>query len=67
MNRMSVQDRYENDPTFRVLVEMMMSWLMNNAHYTPTELREAAMYAAYRVESLTIRRPFQFTKEGTIL
>ena len=67
MNRMSVQDRYENDPTFRVLVEMLMSWLMNNAQYTPSELREAAMYAAYRVESITIRRPFRFTEKGTLL
>ena len=59
IHRMDVRDRVDMDPVFRGLVDLLAEWLMRNPDFTPTELREAAMFAASQVEYLTIsRRPF---------
>lgn len=67
MHRMDVLDRFENDPAFRALVELMTSWLMQHSEFTPTELREAAMVAAHRVDLLTTRRAYTFDMNGTLI
>lgn len=54
-NRMSVHERFDNDPLFHSLVDVLTAFLMEHPDYTPTELREAAMVAACRVEALTLR------------
>jgi hypothetical protein len=50
----SVVDRYQTDPEFRALVDMLASQIYA-ARYTPTEIREAAIMAAIIVEARTIR------------
>lgn len=50
----SLQSRYERDPAFRNLVSMLEATL-HALHYTPSELREAVMYAATRFEMLNPR------------
>ena len=65
--RMHVLDRFDHDPAFRALVDMLTAWLMQHQDYTPTEMREAAMCAAQRVEMMTIRRVYTFDKDGTLL
>lgn len=55
LNDSSVTSRYERDPAFRHLVDMMYI-LIHEGKYTPTELREAAILAMTRYESLNIRR-----------
>ena len=68
MTRMDVVDRFENDPAFRSLTEMLTAWLLQHSDFTPTELREAAMLAAHRVDWMTMhKRRFAFTDEGTLV
>lgn len=66
-DRMGVQDRFENDPQFGALVNMLTAWLMAHPDYTPTELREAAMSAAMRAEMMTLDREFRFARDGTLI
>ena len=66
-NRMDVIDRFEHDPAFRSLVDLMTHWLLGHPDVTPTELREAAMCAASRVDAMTVRRRYVFDKDGTFL
>lgn len=47
----SLTRRYHNDVNFKMTVDMMMHTIMN-LHLSPSEVREAAMFACYRVESL---------------
>ncbi len=54
-HRMDVQDRFQHDPQFKALVDSLTHWLMSNPSCTPTELREAAMLAAHRVDMMTIK------------
>lgn len=67
-NRMSVVDRFQNDPQFKALVDLLTAWLLEHQDFTPTELREAAMCAAERVEYMTIRRAgtITFRPDGTL-
>ena len=53
----SVVDRYQTDPEFRALVDILASQIYA-ARYTPTEIREAAIMASTIVESRTIRPMF---------
>ena len=59
MTRLRSEDRYENDPVFRQLVDVIYHYLdvssENGLIVTPTDLREAAMLAAFRSESWHIR------------
>lgn len=50
-----VHERYENDARFHALVTMLEKEILA-LELSPSEIREAAMYAAYRVE---MRRPIQ--------
>jgi hypothetical protein len=40
-----MRERYNNDPHFRVLVDMMVGHI-HELNYTPSEMREAAMLAS---------------------
>lgn len=64
---MDVRDRVEQDPALKALVDLLTAWLMEHSHYTPTELREAAMYAATRVEMMTMRHTFYFDRFGNVI
>jgi len=64
---MDVIDRFEHDPAFRALVDLMTHWLLGHPDVTPTELREAAMCAASRVEAMTVRKLYVFNKDGTLI
>lgn len=48
-------ERYQHDPVFRGLVDMLRAWLYDNPDVTPTELREATMLAASLHEMEHIR------------
>jgi hypothetical protein len=50
----SVDQRYQNDAEFRQLVDMMLSF-MHQARFTPSELREAVIFAACLFEYRHIR------------
>jgi len=66
---MDVIDRFQNDPAFKSLVDLLTAWLLAHPDFTPTELREAAMMAASDVEWMVNkqRTRWEFTKEGTLL
>jgi len=53
MNLKYADDRYANDPKFHHLVRSLEA-LIENLEMTPSEIREAAVYACLRVE---VRRP----------
>jgi hypothetical protein len=53
---MSGMDRYNEDPTFHVLVDMIYAEY-ERLRYTPSEIRDAAMVAAIRFEMMHIREP----------
>ena len=55
--RLTPEDRYNSDPQFRVLVDMLHN-AIRNAQYTPTEIREDAMLAAIHHDMTTVRSPF---------
>lgn len=50
----SVTERYQTDPTFRQLVDMLYSSI-DHAQFTPSEVREAAMLAHILYEERRIR------------
>jgi len=58
----SPQEKYENDPSYRALVEMLESFI-HKCQYSPSELREAALLACIRYESLTIRPRVMFPRD----
>ena len=45
----SAESRYENDPAFHTLVDIIYKWVVEN-QYTPSEVRDAAMLAALHYE-----------------
>lgn len=47
----SLTRRYQNDVNFKSTVDMMMHVIMN-LHLSPSEVREAAMFACFRMEML---------------
>lgn len=61
---MSVRDRYQNDPKFHALVDMMHA-AIDRADFTPTEIREAAMLAQIIYEERHIR-PIVFTRNDVV-
>ena len=56
---MKVMERYHEDPAFHSLVDTLTSILLEG-RYTPTEVREAAMLAQLKYESMTPPRPVIF-------
>lgn len=62
--RMPAYERYQADPTFRALVDMLESMLeKSECAYTPTELREAVIVAATRFESRHVKPIIMRTTE----
>jgi len=55
----SVEQRYYTDAKFHTLVDMMEK-AINECQFTPSELREAAVYAAIRHEERRIQPTFPF-------
>jgi hypothetical protein len=55
----NIRSRYQNDPSFSRLVDMMRACI-ENAQFTPTEIREAAMLAQIMYEETHVR-PSIFT------
>lgn len=45
LNQLSPEERYRRDRDFAYLVDCMTA-MVDRCHYTPTELREAALLAA---------------------
>ena len=54
MNLDSARERYWNDPEFHALVDTMASWY-ERLQFTPSEMREAAVFAALLVEQRMMR------------
>lgn len=50
------REKYEHDPQYHRLVDTMLA-LISGAQFTPSEIREAAMYAAILYEQ---KRPFHY-------
>lgn len=48
------RDRYNRDPNFRSLVDLMVTFSIENK-FTPGELRDAAFMASLQFESLAVR------------
>ena len=61
----SAAQKYRDDLDFRVLVDTMMS-LLWNGKYTHSELRQAAIFAAMKVEAVRIR-PLIFDPNNYII
>jgi hypothetical protein len=55
---MSTEDRYQQDPMFHTMVDMMFNMICEKK-YTPTEMREAAMLASIMFEQHYARPPLR--------
>lgn len=68
MNSLEAQRRYENDPIFRTFVDVMRQ-MIRDLQMTPTEIRQAAIYAALLEEDLRLREMIvdmsESIKQGT--
>jgi hypothetical protein len=60
---MSPRERYANDPVFHKLVDTMIGAIMQ-CQYTPSEMRDAALFASIRYEETHVR-PRIYPKEIT--
>jgi hypothetical protein len=56
-------EKYENDNSYRQLVDMLTA-LIHQAEFTPSEIREACMLACIRNESYRRIRPVVITAEA---
>ncbi len=54
MNYPLPEDRYNRDPAFKSLVDVMHAFIQR-AEYTPTEMREAALLACIHHDRLNVR------------
>ena len=52
---MTPADKYLYDPSYHSLVDYLTAFIVN-AQFTPSELREAAIFACIRVEQLGLRQ-----------
>jgi hypothetical protein len=55
------QEKYQNDPKYRMLVDTMEN-LIHQAEFTPSEVREAAMFACIKYEYCRPPRPMFIPK-----
>ena len=62
---MKIRERYENDARFHALVDVMRNHI-EQAQFTPTEIREAAMLAQIIYEETHVRRPFIFNRDDVL-
>lgn len=65
MKRYSAEERYQNDPQFHALVDMIQHELERGT-FTPTELREAVIIAATKYEMRHLRH-FVYGPDLTII
>lgn len=65
-NRLSPADRYNRDPNFNRLVSVL-ELAIHQCEYTPTEIREAAMLAAIRYETVHCRPAVRIEDSGMTL
>ena len=56
-------EKYANDPSYRRLVDMLTA-LIDQAKYTPSEIREACMLACIRHEQYRRMRPVVISAEA---
>ena len=56
-------EKYANDPSYRHLVDMLTA-LIDQAKYTPSEIREACMLACIRYEHCRRIRPVVISAEA---
>jgi hypothetical protein len=52
---MSPRDKYQNDPEYRQLVDLLESFI-DRAHYSPSEMREAVVLACINYEMRNVSR-----------
>jgi len=60
-----IRDRYLNDQAFRRLVDTLWA-IVEQAQYTPTEIRQAAMLAQILYEEHRPPQPITFTREDVM-
>ena len=53
----TIQERYEQDNHFRVLVDVLTAYVYEG-NFTPSELRAAAVFACVRYEMLNVRKSY---------
>ena len=63
---LSAEERYQTNPAFHALVDMLMS-AIEGAQFTPSELREAATLACTMYEMTHIRRVYPSPSDDTLL
>jgi hypothetical protein len=51
---MTLRERYNNDVQFHQLVDTMTAYIQE-AHFTPSEMREAAILASIKYEEMNLR------------
>ena len=64
--RTPATERYRNDAAFRNLVDMMRA-AIENAEFTPSEIREAAMLAQILYEETNLRPRFIEVMSGDLM
>ncbi len=64
MNRQSAEERYRDDAQFRVLVDLMTKMYLD-LEFTPSEMRESAVFAAIRADQITIRASLLSGRPGS--
>jgi hypothetical protein len=50
---LSPRERYYSDPAFHQLVDLMVTHIQS-AHYTPSEMRDAALLASIKYEEVSV-------------
>jgi len=63
-NRLKPRERYERDPQFRMLVDVLTDQIIG-CNYTPTELREAVVLATMRYEERYARSSYLMGDDGS--
>jgi hypothetical protein len=64
LNRLTPAERFNRDPNFNRLVSML-EMAIHHCEYTPTEIREAAMLAVIRYETMHCRQSIRMNADGS--
>ena len=59
---MTIRDKYLSDTQFHALVDTMVAYI-NQAEFTPTEMRQAAVLASIIYSERHVRRIYPVTRE----
>jgi hypothetical protein len=62
---LSAEHRFEHDPLYRAVVDHL-TMLLAKLEFTPTEVREAAIYACIRFEQLNMRAVYRAGHHGPL-